>query len=78
MDFIENEFPKELEYVWDWYLEVRGEHQLTNQEMLAWTQLSGYIPTDNERRLIFLLDSNYWRIAYEHQKRMMEANRKKK
>ena len=55
------EFPEELRYIWEWYLEMRGREPLTFSEMQSWATLTHQKPLAWEVDLVRTLDRLYWR-----------------
>lgn len=50
------EFPDELEYVWDWFVDLSNNSaQLTYLDIYSWSQLTGERPTKQEVGLILQL-----------------------
>jgi hypothetical protein len=68
---ISPEFPVELEYLWDYFLELSatrpqgysGPLSITYQEIAAWKDLTGKIVTPMDVEVIKRLDQTYLRVV---------------
>jgi hypothetical protein len=54
-------FPEELRYIWEWYLELKGDNTLSFQEIQSWAELTQQVPEAWEVELLKSLDRLYWR-----------------
>lgn len=56
------DFPEELRYIWDWYLEMRSGEPLTFTEIKSWAELTQQTLLAWEVDLVRMLDKLYWRV----------------
>lgn len=56
------EFPNEVAYIFNWYMEVRGLERLTYNELKCWTDLTNTRLLPYEVEVIIKLDRIYWRV----------------
>ena len=54
------EFPEELRYIWNWFLDVRTGESLTFTEISNWAALMGISILPHEVDLMKTLDRAYW------------------
>jgi len=59
------DFPEELRYIWEWFLEVKGGEPLNFTEMKSWSDLTQQTLLAWEVDLIKTLDRLYWRVLYD-------------
>lgn len=56
------DFPEELRYIWEWYLEIRTGDPLTFTEIKSWAELTHQPLLVWEVDLLRTLDRIYWRM----------------
>lgn len=56
------DFPEELRYIWEWYLEMRSGEPLTFTEIKSWAELTQQTLLAWEVDLVRTLDKLYWRV----------------
>jgi hypothetical protein len=57
------EFPEELRYIYDWYLEVKDVKQLTFTEIKNWSELSRTNIMAWEVDILKNIDRIYWNVV---------------
>lgn len=56
------DFPKELSYIFDWFLELKSSDRITYTEIRNWSELTYQFPLAWEVDVLKGLDRVYWKV----------------